>query len=64
MSIIYKLLGRNSKRTDALSLFLTAVLTAIVSEVKIIPFYGEDLRFGLGSITFFYLSLFGLQLLF
>lgn len=53
MSIIYKLLGRNSKRTDALSLFLTAVLTAIVSEVKIIPFYGEDLRFGLGSITFF-----------
>ncbi|MBU8880419.1 ATP-binding protein [Bacillus sp. FJAT-29790] len=38
-------------------LFLTALLTAIASEIKVIPFNGEDFRFGLGSITFFLLTL-------
>ena len=40
---------------------LTAVLTAIASEIKVIPFNGENFRFGLGSITFFLLFLFDLQ---
>jgi two-component system, sensor histidine kinase YcbA len=40
-----------------ISLILTALLTAIASEIKVIPFNGEDFRFGLGSITFFLIIL-------
>ena len=36
---------------------ILALLTAIVSEIKVIPFNGEAFRFGLGSITFFLLIL-------
>ncbi|MEK3888818.1 sensor histidine kinase [Bacillus sp. FSL K6-3431] len=45
------------KRSDGILLFLTALLTAIASEFKVVPFNGEDFRFGLGSITFFLLIL-------
>lgn len=38
-------------------LLLLALLTAIASEIKVIPFNGEMIRFGLGSITFFLLVL-------
>lgn len=49
--------SRNIIRIKWVPLFLTAILTAFLSEVKVIPFYGEDFRFGLGSITFFLLIL-------
>ncbi|QED46678.1 sensor histidine kinase [Cytobacillus dafuensis] len=44
-------------KTEWTSLFLTAAFTAIASEIKVIPFSGEDFRFGLGSIAFFLLIL-------
>ncbi|MBS4192050.1 sensor histidine kinase [Bacillus sp. FJAT-49705] len=44
-------------KTEWTSLLLTAVLTAIASEIKVIPFSGEAFRFGLGSIAFFLLIL-------
>lgn len=40
-----------------ISLVLTALLTAIASEIKVIPFIGEAFRIGLGSITFFLIIL-------
>jgi two-component system, sensor histidine kinase YcbA len=40
-----------------MSLLLTALLTALASEIKVIPFNGEAFRFGLGSITFFLIIL-------
>ncbi|WP_338752633.1 sensor histidine kinase [Bacillus sp. FJAT-52991] len=52
MSAANKFNVRKFKRTDGLSLILTAILTAIASEAKMIPFYGENFRFGLGSIIF------------
>ncbi|MFD1706091.1 ATP-binding protein [Siminovitchia sediminis] len=45
------------KNMDIIALILTATLTAITSEIKVIPFGGEAFRFGLGSITFFLLIL-------
>lgn len=39
------------------SLLLTALLTALASEIKVTPFNGEAFRFGLGSITFFLIIL-------
>ena len=36
---------------------LIVLLTAIASEIKVVPFNGEAFRFGLGSITFFLLIL-------
>lgn len=36
---------------------LIAILTAIASEIKVVPFDGEAFRFGLGGITFFMLIL-------
>lgn len=42
---------------NLITLVLTALLTAIASEIKVIPFNGEAFRFGLGSITFFLLIL-------
>ncbi|MER2089185.1 MAG: ATP-binding protein [Sporosarcina sp.] len=44
-------------RADGAALILTALLTAIASEIKVVPFNGEAFRFGLGSITFFLLIL-------
>ena len=44
---------RNSK----FAIVLTVLLTVLASEFKVIPFSGEDFRFGLGSITFFLLIL-------
>jgi two-component system sensor histidine kinase YcbA len=43
--------------TTGVSYLVIALLTAIASEIKVIPFNGEDFRFGLGSITFFLLIL-------
>ena len=42
---------------DGLYIFLIAILTAIASEIKVIPFNGEAFRFGLGSILFLLLLL-------
>lgn len=39
------------------ALALTVLLTVIASEIKVIPFIGEDFRFALGTITFFFLIL-------
>lgn len=49
--------NKNFNRMDGLYLFFIALLTAIASEIKVIPFNGEAFRFGLGSITFFLLLL-------
>ncbi|SDN87466.1 two-component system, sensor histidine kinase YcbA [Psychrobacillus sp. OK028] len=38
-------------------LILTILITVIASEFKVIPFNGEDFRFGLGSAAFFFLLL-------
>ena len=37
--------------------FIIALLTAVASEIKVVPFQGVDFRFGLGSIAFFLLFL-------
>lgn len=50
-------LYKNFIRTDRSFVILLALLTAIAGEFKFIPFTGEILRFGLGSITFFLLIL-------
>ncbi len=44
-------------RTEVIWILLIASFTAISSEIKLIPFNGEDFRFGLGSITFLLLIL-------
>ena len=44
-------------KIDAAALLLTALLTAVAGELKLIPFYGETFRFSLGTITFFLLLL-------
>lgn len=48
---------KNSIGTTGVSYVVIALLTAIASEIKVIPFNGENFRFGLGSITFFLLIL-------
>ena len=55
MSSITMLFSKKFNRTDGVAIVLTALLTAIASEIKVIPFNGEAFRFGLGSITFFLL---------
>ena len=47
----------NFHRSDGFALVLTALLTAIASEINVVPFNGEVFRFGLGSATFFLLIL-------
>lgn len=42
---------------DLTALLLTALLTAVAGELKLIPFNGETFRFSLGTITFFLLLL-------
>lgn len=44
-------------RKNGLVMFLTAILTTIASEIKVVPFEGEDFRFGLGSAAFFLIIL-------
>lgn len=39
------------------ALIITILVTVIASEFKVIPFNGEDFRFGLGSAAFFFLLL-------
>lgn len=39
------------------ALIITILITVIASEFKVIPFNGEDFRFGLGSAAFFFLLL-------
>ncbi|KMY53088.1 two component sensor histidine kinase [Bacillus sp. FJAT-27231] len=53
LAILHEFIQRKLTSTNGLPLILTATLTAIASEVKVVPFYGEDFRFGLGSIVFF-----------
>ncbi|AMQ07141.1 sensor histidine kinase [Sporosarcina sp. resist] len=48
---------KNSIGTTGVTYVVIALLTAIASEIKVIPFNGENFRFGLGSITFFLLIL-------
>lgn len=43
--------------TTGVSYVVIALVTAIASEIKVIPFNGENFRFGLGSIAFFLLIL-------
>ncbi|MCG7335174.1 sensor histidine kinase [Sporosarcina sp. ACRSM] len=52
-----KRMNGNFYKTDGVTLILTALLTAIASEIKVVPFNGDAFRFGLGSITFFLLIL-------
>ena len=52
-----KLFSKNFMRSEEFTYMLTALLTAIASELKVVPFNGEDFRFGLGSMTFFLLVL-------
>ncbi|MFC5590035.1 sensor histidine kinase [Sporosarcina soli] len=52
-----KHMNGNFYRVDGVTLILTALLTAIASEIKVVPFNGDAFRFGLGSITFFLLIL-------
>ena len=55
--LLNNLFSKNFNRSDGLYLVFIALLTAIASEIKVIPFNGEAFRFGLGSITFFLLIL-------
>ncbi|WP_342462992.1 ATP-binding protein [Ureibacillus sp. FSL K6-8385] len=44
-------------RNDALLIFIVAIITAVASEVKVIPFEGAPFRFGLGTVMFFLAAL-------
>ncbi|GHI01140.1 ATP-binding protein [Neobacillus kokaensis] len=44
-------------RHNWLVIMVTALLTALAGEVKLVPFDGDLFRFGLGSVTFFLLIL-------
>ncbi|WP_342513807.1 ATP-binding protein [Sporosarcina sp. FSL K6-1522] len=52
-----KLLNLKFNKADGTMLVLTALLTAVAGEFKVIPFNGEIFRFGLGSIAYFLLIL-------
>jgi len=45
------------RKSELIWIILIAILTAISSEIKVAPFYGENFRFGLGSIMFLLLIL-------
>ena len=55
--MLTKHMTQKEQKIDVAALLLTAVLTAVAGEFKLIPFYGETFRFSLGSITFFLLLL-------
>ncbi len=50
-------MGERFLRRDWVVVMVTALLTALAGEVKLVPFDGDLFRFGLGSITFFLLIL-------
>ncbi|WP_458414797.1 sensor histidine kinase [Schinkia sp. CFF1] len=50
---LQKLNKENKKAAILLQLILTALLTTLASEIRVVPFHGETFRFGLGSIAFF-----------
>lgn len=51
------MLYKNIINNEFFYLLFLALLTAIAGEIKVIPFNGEMIRFGLGSVTFFLLVL-------
>lgn len=55
--MLKNLFSKNFNRSEGVYLVLIALVTAIASEIRVIPFNGEAFRFGLGSITFFLLIL-------
>ncbi|MED3571080.1 ATP-binding protein [Cytobacillus praedii] len=57
MSFSKKYASKHFYQTDGFIVGIIALLTAVLSEVKVVPFDGEVFRFGLGSITFFLLIL-------
>ncbi|WP_313799985.1 ATP-binding protein [Cytobacillus sp.] len=57
MSFSKKYLSKHFYQSEGFIVAITALLTAVLSEVKVVPFDGEAFRFGLGSITFFLLIL-------
>ena len=57
MFTTHKTFNEKFNRAEIVLMVLTALLTAIASEIKVVPFNGEDFRFGLGSVTFFLLIL-------
>ena len=52
-----KFFSKHFIRPETGVLILTAILTTVASEIKVIPFDEESFRFGLGSVTFFLLIL-------
>lgn len=44
-------------RSDLIWIIFIALITALSSEIKLVPFSGENFRFGLGSVLFFLLLL-------
>jgi two-component system sensor histidine kinase YcbA len=52
-----KLFSHHLNRASGVALIVTALLTAIASEIKVVPFEGMEFRFGLGSMMFFLLIL-------
>lgn len=57
MFYLNRRLSKHFNQTEGFILAITALLTAAISEVKVVPFDGEAFRFGLGSIAFFLLIL-------
>lgn len=57
MAFSKKYVSKHFYQTDGFIVAIIALLTSILSEVKVVPFDGEVFRFGLGSITFFLLIL-------
>jgi two-component system, sensor histidine kinase YcbA len=55
--LLNNLFSKNFTKSDGLYLVFIALITAFASEIKLIPFNGEDFRFGLGSVAFFLLLL-------
>src|SRR5699024_2007726 len=51
------LFSHTFKRNDYIYMLVLAILTTLASEIKLVPFSGEAIRFGLGSIAFFLLVL-------
>lgn len=52
-----KIFNQKLIRSNGAALVLTALLTAVVGEFKVIPFSGEVFRFGMGSIVYFLMIL-------
>ncbi|TQR20062.1 ATP-binding protein [Psychrobacillus vulpis] len=57
MFFTHRFFKKEFYRSGFMLMLLIALVTSIISEVKVIPFDEESFRFGLGSITFFLLIL-------